>query len=115
MATCANHPIKMATVRCKTCNKPLCNECKMITDDGIFCSEECHAKTKHFMEKTNSSGAVVEHRTKFITKRTVYSFIVLLAVAAGTAMWFRSTQGVESFSDFKGMVAKWWDARYLFF
>ena len=51
METCINHPTKVATTRCKACHRPLCDECKMITDIGVFCSEDCYERTKQFMER----------------------------------------------------------------
>ena len=54
MRTCINHPIKEATTQCKACHKPLCDECKMLTDIGVFCSQECHDRFKDFTKKAEA-------------------------------------------------------------
>ena len=51
MDYCKFHPDKVAHVRCKTCHIPLCDDCKMVTDIGIFCSEDCYNKAKEFQER----------------------------------------------------------------
>ena len=112
MATCANHPIKMATARCKTCNKPLCNECRRVTDTGIYCSEDCESKAVHFAAKVGSTP-VVTHRTAFFTRRTAKAFVILVIVAAGTAWYFNTYHGIEDLDDAKALLAGWWENRYL--
>ncbi|MBN1477202.1 hypothetical protein JXA47_10650 [Candidatus Sumerlaeota bacterium] len=111
MATCANHPIRMATARCKCCNKPLCNECRHVTDAGIFCSPECESRTRQFTER--ASGGTVTYRKRFFTKRTVRGLLILLIVLIGAAAFLHFTLGVSSWSDLKAVFAQWWEARYL--
>jgi len=41
MAECFFHEGRPAVTRCKQCGKPLCSECKYITENGIFCGEKC--------------------------------------------------------------------------
>lgn len=111
MSTCVNHPIKMATARCKCCGKPLCNECKRITDAGIFCSPECENKTRQFTER--AAGYTVSYRRSLFTKRTLKGLVVLAVLAAGAAGYFYFIGGVQSWTEFKTLVAKWWEARHL--
>jgi TM2 domain-containing membrane protein YozV len=40
MANCANHPQSTATAFCRTCGKPLCDECKRDVRGVIYC-EDC--------------------------------------------------------------------------
>ena len=40
MANCANHPQSTATAYCRTCGKPLCDECKRDVRGVIYC-EDC--------------------------------------------------------------------------
>ena len=54
-AKCLNHPLKDAITRCKRCNKPLCVDCTMRTEIGVFCSEECYHATGEFMRRVPSS------------------------------------------------------------
>ena len=48
---CFFHTSRDALIRCKQCGKPLCHECRMNTDMGVFCSQECYEKTKNFTER----------------------------------------------------------------
>ena len=48
---CINHSDRVATARCRQCGKPLCDECKKITKEGIFCSEKCHERAKAFSSR----------------------------------------------------------------
>ncbi len=50
MDYCKFHSNKVAHVRCKTCHIPLCDDCKIVTNIGIFCSEDCYQKAKEFQE-----------------------------------------------------------------
>jgi uncharacterized membrane protein YvbJ len=61
MDKCKFHPNRFAHVRCKTCFIPLCDECKIVTDIGVFCSEECQNKAKEFQDK---SMAMIEQKPK---------------------------------------------------
>lgn len=112
MSTCANHPIKMATVRCKACNKPLCNDCKRVTDIGIFCSEECETKVRRFQERADASPVIV-HRTRFFTKRAGVGLIALVIVLVVVLLIMRQSMGINSFDDLKALLKSWWDARLL--
>ena len=42
-AHCEIHPQRRAVSRCgfPSCAKPLCEDCRIITDDGCFCGFEC--------------------------------------------------------------------------
>ncbi|MEQ8169709.1 MAG: hypothetical protein ABRQ38_12530 [Candidatus Eremiobacterota bacterium] len=45
-SVCLRHQDRTAVSRCKLCLKPVCEECKMETAEGIFCSEECKKKAE---------------------------------------------------------------------
>lgn len=47
---CYFHTTRDALIRCKQCSKPICHDCRINTEMGIFCSEECYKKSKHFIE-----------------------------------------------------------------
>ena len=36
---CANHPNRQTYLRCNRCNKPICNECAILTPIGYRCKE----------------------------------------------------------------------------
>jgi hypothetical protein len=56
MDKCKFHSDSFAHVRCKTCHIPLCDECKIPTDIGIYCSEECHQKGIEFANRVMPSS-----------------------------------------------------------
>ena len=56
MAVCINHPMKDAVTRCKRCGKPICQDCKVMTELGVFCSQACYEATKSFEEKISDKG-----------------------------------------------------------
>lgn len=113
MATCANHPLKTAVARCKACNKPLCAQCRRITDIGIFCSPECEAKTRKFMERVGEEKLIVK-RTLFTARffRGVKWLAILLVVFAAV-MYFG--YGARSWQDVMAVFRKWWEYRHLLF
>jgi hypothetical protein len=111
MATCANHPIKMATARCKCCNKPLCNECKQVTDLGIFCSAECESRTRQFMERAD--GYAVTYKRTFFTKKQMRGLLILVLLIGAAAGVLYFGMGVTP-GGVKATLAKWWEARRLF-
>src|SRR4030043_252957 len=37
--TCANHPNRETSLRCKRCNKPICASCAVLTPVGYRCRE----------------------------------------------------------------------------
>lgn len=113
VSTCANHPVKMATARCKCCGKPLCSECKHVTDAGIFCSPECETRTRQFQSRV--SDDVVRHRKVFPFRQLVGGVIVLLLAAGAFGAVAHFFMGVDSVADMKALLNKWWEARHLLF
>jgi hypothetical protein len=45
-SVCLRHQDRPAVARCKLCLKPICEECKTETKDGVFCGEECKTKAE---------------------------------------------------------------------
>ena len=41
MAECFFHMGRPAVTRCKQCGKPLCSDCRLVTENGLFCSDKC--------------------------------------------------------------------------
>jgi hypothetical protein len=82
MDYCKFHSNKVAHVRCKTCFIPLCDDCKVVTDIGVFCSEECHEKAKEFQNKVRPSAPRVKHPSFFSLVLKILVVIVLIIVIA---------------------------------
>ncbi len=61
MADCFFHTGRPAVTRCKQCGRPLCSQCRKVTDEGIFCSDECaktgkiHAERMKQLEEKSAS------------------------------------------------------------
>ena len=51
MDECFFHPGRPAVIRCKQCGKPLCSQCRYITEYGIFCGEDCAKKFEIFYKR----------------------------------------------------------------
>lgn len=77
-AKCMNHPLKDAKTRCKRCNKPLCVDCMMQTEIGVFCSEECYHATGEFMRRVPST--LPKRKTSIFQKLQIKKLIVLIIV-----------------------------------
>jgi hypothetical protein len=103
----------MATGRCKCCNKPLCNDCKHVTDIGVFCSPECESKTRNFQSKVNEP--TVRYRKSVFTKRTLSGLVLFALILAGVGAFFRLYLGIDSLADMRTLLASWWEARHLIF
>lgn len=85
MDKCKFHPNRFAHVRCKTCFIPLCDECKIVTNIGVFCSEECQSKAKEFQEKSMAMMDQKPKRKKSIVK-PIIGLIVIILLILGIAL-----------------------------
>jgi hypothetical protein len=45
---CANHPDRETVLRCNRCNKPICNQCAILTPTGYRCRECVRGQQKTF-------------------------------------------------------------------
>jgi hypothetical protein len=107
MDKCINHPLKVARGRCKSCHRPLCDDCKYVTSIGIFCGEECHLKAKEFMDRV-SPDLPPPRRRSFIKGKTIKGIIVLAILLAilYAVMYFRydATSVDDIISVFRGWM-----------
>src|SRR4030043_298820 len=55
--TCANHPNRETSLRCKRCNKPICSSCAVLTPVGYRCRECVRGQQATF--DTAGVGALV--------------------------------------------------------
>jgi len=76
--TCLNHPNRDATARCVSCHKPVCEECKINTTDGNFCSRKCASKAADF--RAASGDAPKPKRS--IVKPIACVIIIIVAIVA---------------------------------
>lgn len=92
MDKCKNHPIKFAAGRCKRCHIPICSECKIQVEEGIFCSEECVDQFRTFQSRMADFGPT---RSKFSLTAWI-KYLITVAVLVGViygalAFWLGET------------------------
>jgi B-box zinc finger protein len=84
---CINHQDKIATTRCKTCSKPVCDDCVVRTDLGMYCSDNCAEQADRFSDKLEMSEEMraaakpklaAIRRVKFLKKIAVYLVVIIL-------------------------------------
>lgn len=84
MAVCLNHTDVPATTRCAACGKPICDACIAVSDNGNYCSTECHLRGTAAAMR---SGNVISDKTKNsrskTIKRLIWFFILVALCAAG--------------------------------
>jgi len=78
MDYCKFHTNKVAHVRCKTCHIPLCDDCKVVTDLGVFCSEECFNKAKDFQKRAQTQS--VPRTKKSNPLMTIIKIVVIIVL-----------------------------------
>ncbi len=101
---CRNHPYVEATCRCKRCNIPLCDQCKVVPPEGgIYCSEVCRAQMQAFMDRAKDLPMDVRRpRSLFRILRWVI-FIVILGVVLFV---LRFRFDVRNFGDLRDFVLR---------
>jgi len=89
--SCINHPERPSTIRCRRCNVPICNKCKVVTAHGVYCSETCAEQMAAFLKKAASlDGPAVRKGRRML--RFSGRFIVLVAVVASA--WYLLRMGI---------------------
>lgn len=88
---CKFHPGKVSHVRCKSCGVPICDDCKIVTDIGVFCSEACYEKTKSFMERV----PVVHHKKSSSFMKIIGRFVIIVVLLAVIAAILDALDVVE--------------------
>lgn len=91
MDKCKNHPIRFAIGRCKRCHVPICAECKISTDDGIFCSGECVEQFRTFQGRMANYGPGRSRFSLFAWIKYLIITAVLVAVIAGVLVFWLGT------------------------
>ncbi|MDI6783976.1 MAG: hypothetical protein QME64_07780 [bacterium] len=85
-STCINHPLVPAVARCKQCMKPVCRNCQVPTDIGIFCSEGCYVQMKGFMARQGAYDKKPRwHWTLSKWIRRLVGLAILLIIIAAVA------------------------------
>ncbi len=85
MNLCKNHPTIIATARCKRCGMPLCDECKLVSEVGVVCSQNCLDAIKAFQARVGDELPRKARRPFFRSGlgRGLIAILVILAVVYG--------------------------------
>lgn len=94
---CVNHPVKIAVSKCKRCGKPLCRDCRIQTDSGIYCSNECFAAVKEFEERVAAATPRMKKKSLFSFKnfKSLFLFIIVLAFIYGIFYFIFDVSTIE--------------------
>ena len=92
LVKCFRHPNKVSIGNCKNCNAPICGECKTVTPNGIFCSNDCHANLVDFQSKIISTSGTRSGFSVFAWIKHLAIAAVLIAVIFGAlSIWLKTT------------------------
>ena len=81
MSECFFHTGRPAVTRCKQCGKPLCSDCRLVTEDGLFCSDRCAQTAGVFVKRSHDLEEKRSRRCKGIPARLIKFIIFLIIVA----------------------------------
>ena len=106
MDYCKFHPNKVAHVRCKTCHIPLCEECRVSSEIGVFCSEECFQKAKDFQETVRPVIPKQKEPSAFwLIVKVALLILLVVAIALGLdLMGFVTLPFVEQIKELIGLA-----------
>jgi hypothetical protein len=78
---CDFHPDRIAMTFCsfQDCSRPICADCRIITEDGTFCSTEC-ATQYHGLYAHNGGHATVKVGGLEVAMPTIYKIIIGILV-----------------------------------
>jgi hypothetical protein len=82
-----NHPTRQATARCRRCGRPICNDCKLVSEVGVVCSEMCLDAIKSFQERV---GDDTPKRRRLWLKSPAVQMIVAIALVIAAAYGYLS-------------------------
>ena len=81
MAECFFHMGRPAVTRCKQCGKPLCSDCRLVTEDGLFCSDKCAQTAGVFVKRSQDLEEKRSGRRKGIPAGLIKFIIFLIIIA----------------------------------
>ena len=79
MDECFFHAGRPAVTRCKQCGKSLCSNCRMVTENGLFCSDRCAQTAGVFVKRSQDLEEKKSARRKGIPAGLI-KFIIFLIV-----------------------------------
>jgi hypothetical protein len=107
MDQCYIHPERVASGRCKSCRQPICDECKIVTDVGVFCSAACEERLRNFQARV--SVDLPPPRRRFspgrFLKRLVLIAILLGVFFAIAGVYYHGNPVAGLLRDINGLIA----------
>ena len=107
MTTCKFHPTRIATIRCKRCGAPICNDCKMVSEVGVVCSPQCLDAIKAFQDRVKDD--VPRRRRHPLLSRGAISGLLAIVFLFGMAyviLCWRAGK-ILSFPEVMDMMEGW--------
>lgn len=80
---CLKHQERVATKRCVSCLKPLCDECTQLYTGGIYCSDSCHQSALETQERAAQIAQSDRELKEWRQRRAAYRMIAMVALAVG--------------------------------
>lgn len=80
---CLNHQEKVATKRCISCLKPLCENCVQAYTEGVFCGDDCRTKSLATAERAATIAASDRQLAEWQQRQTAYKIITTVVVGFG--------------------------------
>lgn len=105
MDKCKNHPVRVASVRCKRCHMPICQECRMQVDEGVFCSELCIEQFREFQQRVQTLGFGKSRISITALIKYAITVAILVAVIYGALyFWLGTSDPSEMFRQAFGQI-----------
>ena len=109
---CLRHQGRVATKRCVSCLKPLCDECTQAYTGGIYCSDTCHEQASATEQRAakiaQSDKELKEWQQKMMAIKLVVALVTVCVLYFGWD-YFPAvvTDNVEKLLDMiKGLFSK---------
>jgi hypothetical protein len=83
-----------ASLRCKHCGKPVCDECSFKGKDGVFCSRKCASDYSEYQD--SEKPAPVKRRGSLLRKIIILALILAAILFALFKLGIISSDDVES-------------------
>ncbi|MFA5393382.1 MAG: B-box zinc finger protein [Candidatus Ratteibacteria bacterium] len=80
MAECFFHMGRPAVTRCKQCGKPLCSDCRLVTEDGLFCGDKCAQTASVFAKRSQNLEEKRSARRKGVPAGLIRFIIFVIVV-----------------------------------
>ena len=105
---CRHHPQVYATGTCKQCAIPICDACKTVRPQGIFCSEECAQKFSAFQSRM--AGSTQRKSGGLFGSLKFKRIMIIGCVLVAFLLFLHFAYGVDSLGNLpSGIASLWYD------